>query len=213
MIKVLLIDPHALFQAGLKLLLTTLKSIEVIGEALSALEAYHKIKMHSPDLCIVDIEIFGTCIFEIVSKLKENCPSTHVVVLIGSHEESSIRTLLEAGVDGLIAKTANFDELEFAINVVITGHRFISPVIVEALIYYYLYRNKKKTFLALGNKFALSQQELKILQLFFQEVPPKAIAVELGISRKTVDIHKRNIKRKLGVNSDVGLVKLAMDIL
>lgn len=210
MLKVLLVDPHALYREGLKLLLATREATEVAGEALSAQDAYQKAKTLFPDLCIIDIIVAGDVIFEVVSRLKELCPSMKILILMDKSEGRTLRSLLEAKADGLVSKTSAFEELEFAMKSALAGHRFVSPSLVDPIIDVFLIHEESLGGTAKAFS-ALSHQEKRILCLFCLEMPPKAIAAELGISRKTVDIHKRNIKKKLGVESDVGLVKLAID--
>lgn len=211
MVRVLLVDAHTLFREGLKLLLATRVDTLVVGEALSAQAAYLKAKELLPDLFLVDVAIPGDSIIEVVSQLKETCHSAKLIVLTEKNDERLIRASLEAGADGFVPKTSAFEELDFAIKATIAGHYFLSPSISDLIVNAYL--SSDDTYMgSLGRKFsALSLQEKKIFSLFCKEMPPKAIASELGISRKTVDIHKRNIKRKLGVDSDIGLIKLAID--
>lgn len=210
MVKIFLVDSHTLFREGLKLLLTTRDSTEVIGEAVTAQSAYQRVKELTPDLCIVDIVISGDSIFETVSRLKEICPSMKVLILMEKDEGRLLRTLLEAGADGLASKDGAFDELDFAIKSLLSGYRFISPSLSNLVIDAYLTHISEDSDQLEGKFSRLSPQEKRILSLFCHEMPPKVIALELGISRKTVDIHKRNIKRKLGVDSDIGLIKAAM---
>lgn len=209
--KVLLIDSHTLWREGLKMLLATLESIEVIGEATSAQDAYQKANTLFPDLCIVNIAVSGDSIYETTLRLKEICPSTKVLVLMDKSEEHQVRALLDAKVDGLMSKTGAFEELKFAMKSALSGHRFLSPLLIDNVIERYLAHKDSSPEDMYGIFSALSRQEKRVLSCFCREIPPKAIAAELGISRKTVDIHKRNIKKKLGVDSDVGLIKLAID--
>jgi DNA-binding NarL/FixJ family response regulator len=211
MLKILLADAHAFFREGLKLLLSSRSSTSVAGEAKTAQEAYQKIKALLPDLCIVDIAIPGESILRAVPRIKMLCPTTKVLVFTELNDEDLLRDLLEAGVDGFVLKTSGFEELDAAIKVILSGHRFLSPAISDLVVDSYVAGNNTPKGHR-GNEFPmLSFQERKILSLFCGEMPPKAIAMELGISRKTVDIHKRNIKRKLGVESDIGLIRLAID--
>ena len=209
--KVLLIDSHTLWREGLKMLLATLEATEVVGEAISAQDAYQKANTLFPDLCIVDIAASGDSIYEVIFRLKEICPSTKVLVLMEKHEERQVRALLDAKADGLMSKTAAFEELKFAMKSALSGHRFLSPLLIDHVIDVYLAHKDSSAEEMYGAFSALSHQEKRILGCFCREMPPKAIAAEFGISRKTVDIHKRNIKKKLGVDSDVGLIKLAID--
>lgn len=195
----------------MKLLLATQGTTEVVGEALSAQDAYQKAKISYPDLCIVDITTPGDSILEIVFRLKEICPSTKVLILMEKSEVRQVRSLLDSKADGLMSKTGAFEELKFAMNSLIGGHRFLSPLFIDHVIDAYLACKDSVSDELYGVFSVLSPQEKRILGCLCREMPPKAIATELGISRKTVDIHKRNIKKKLGVDSDIGLIKLAID--
>ncbi len=210
MVRVLLVDAHTLFREGLMLLLATRADTLVAGEALSSQAAYQKANELLPDLFLVDESIPGDAITEVLSKLKGIRRSAKVVVLTEKNDESLIRASLKAGADGFVPKTSAFEELDFAIKTTLAGHYFLSPSISDLVVKAYLAYDEAFAGFPGRNFPSLSPQEEKVFSLFCREMPPKAIASELGISRKTVDIHKRNIKRKLGVDSDIGLIKLAM---
>lgn len=209
MARILLIEPHTLFREGLRLLLSNRDNTEIVGEADTAQSAYQDVATFSPDLCIVDSAISGESLIEILSRLRASHPSLKQVMLLDTNHETLIRLLLQAGVNGVVSKSCAYEELDFAINVVLAGYYFISPALMSDIIESYLSHNE--VYDAPTKKIdKLSQQEKRVLSMLCHEVPPKAIAQELGISRKTVDIHKKNIKRKLGVNSDIGLMKAAI---
>lgn len=209
-VRVLLVDAHTLFREGLMLLLATRADTLVAGEALSSQTAYQKADELLPDLFLVDESIPDDPIIEVLSKLKGIRQSAKIIVLTEKNDESLIRASLKAGADGFVPKTSAFEELDFAIKTTLAGHYFLSPSISDLVVKAYLSYDGAIEGILGRNFSSLSLQEEKVFNLFCREMPPEAIASELGISRKTVDIHKRNIKRKLGVDSDIGLIKLAM---
>jgi Response regulator containing a CheY-like receiver domain and an HTH DNA-binding domain len=109
-----------------------------------------------------------------------------------------------------VLKASAFAELDAAIECVMAGHRFLSPSINDVILDSYVIG--KGEFLSQDPLSLLSERERAVLRLICKERPPKAIAAELGISRKTVDIHKKNIMAKLGVSSDLGLYKVCMGL-
>jgi two-component system, NarL family, response regulator NreC len=211
MLKILLADEHALFWEGLKLLLSSRSFTKVAGEATTEQAIFQKTKELLPDLCIADIAMPCGSILHTVSRIKIICPSTKILVFTELRDEIIIRELLEAGVDGFVLKTSAFEELDAAIKVILSGHRFLSPAVSDLIVNSYIAGNNCPEQYQSDEFSALSLKERKILCLFCSEMPPKAIAIELGISRKTVDTHKRNIKKKLGVESDIGLIRLAIE--
>lgn len=211
MTRILVIDGHLLFREGLCLLLNSRTGTEVIGEASTGCEGVHLVRELKPDLIIYDIAINTENGSDIVPLLKSPGLLPRILILTDADDETTIRSLLEAGADGFVLKSEAFCGLDHAISAVLQGHRFLSSRLSDIIVESYLHGNATSRVSQLGPFSVLTSQERNVLRLFCLEKPPKAIAADLGISRKTVDIHKRNIKRKLDIQTDIGLVKMALN--
>lgn len=211
MMRILLVDAHTLFREGLKMLLSTRDATIVAGEASFRGEALSLAGELLPDVILTDIVLHNESALDLVPALKSASPLSRVIILSDQRNESLTKGLLEAGADGFVLKMSAYEELDRAIKTVLSGHRFLSPEILDLIVVSYLAGSTSCDLFRGGRFSSLTDRERRILRLFCEEKPPKAIAAELGISRKTVDIHKRNIKKKLGVESDIGLVRLAID--
>lgn len=209
MTRILLVEPHTLFREGLRLLLSNRDNTKIVGEVNTAQSTFQSIETLSPDLCIIDIGLSGESLIETVSRLRELQPGLKQLMLLDTHHKTLVRLLLQTGANGIVSKSCAYEELDFAIKVVLSGYYFISPELMNDVVESYL--SHRDTYENPTSKISkLSQQEIRVLSMLCHEIPPKAIAQELGISRKTLDIHKKNIKRKLGVSSDIGLIKAAI---
>ncbi|HOV94754.1 MAG TPA: response regulator transcription factor [Spirochaetales bacterium] len=209
MTRILLVEPHTLLREGLRLLLLNRDDTEIVGVADTAQNAFQSVETLCPDLCIIDTGLSGESLIETVSRLRELQPGLKQLMLLDANHETLVRLLLQTGANGIVCKSCAYEELDFAIGVVLSGYYFISPELMNDVVESYL--SHSDTYENPTSRISkLSQQERRVLSMLCHEIPPKAIAQELGISRKTVDIHKKNIKRKLGVSSDIGLMKAAI---
>src|SRR4051812_46823462 len=124
-IRVLLVDDHALFRAGMRLLLKTQPDMEVAAEAASAREALHQARAVAPDVVTLDLSLPGGGSLEALGQLCQECPRTHVLVLTMHDDLAYLRAALAAGAAGYLMKAAAESELLTAIRAVHQGRVFI----------------------------------------------------------------------------------------
>ena len=207
-ITIFLIDDHTLFREGVKMLLSQKEGLLVIGESSSIQDALITIPKTKPDLIFLDLALPGESGIDAISLFKKHSPKSHVVVLSSHFEEATIKEVLEKGAEGYVSKNEAFQEIELAIKNVISGYRYLSPKVSDII--YSSYINSSQNNDKKNMSDILTDRERCILRLCCEGKYPKEIAAQLSISRKTVDIHKRNLKLKLGISSDAEMVRFAI---
>jgi DNA-binding NarL/FixJ family response regulator len=208
MIRVLIADDHTMFRAGLRALLATEQDIEVIGEAADGEEAVAKSRELVPDVVVMDILMPGMNGIEATSRLAAECPGTKVLVLSMYDDDEHVQQLLAAGAAGFVLKQATTDELVRAIREVVAGGLPLSPGIAARVVRDYARRVRGEREASVAG--ALTAREREVLTLVAQGQTNQAIAERLGLSRKTVDVHRTNVMRKLGLHDVTELVKYAL---
>ncbi|MFP4384882.1 MAG: response regulator [Spirochaetia bacterium] len=206
--KLLVADDEKLLCDGLQALMRNEPEFDVIGQAGDGVEAVKLAKETSADIIIMDIEMPNLNGIEATRIIKEDCPEKKILILSSYPDRRYVLEGLKAGASGYIIKEGAFDELLLAIKTVIKNHLYLSPeindFIIEDLMANGSSREKDNPYTR------LTHREKQVFQLFCEEFSSKEIAQLLGISRKTVDIHRKNIMEKIGVDSYVGLVKYAV---
>jgi len=208
MIRVLIADDHTMFRAGLRALLATEQDIEVIGEAADGQEAVAQSRELVPDVVVMDILMPGMNGIEATSRLAAECPGTKVLVLSMYDDDEHVQQLLAAGAAGFVLKQATTDELVRAIREVVAGGLPLSPGIAARVVRDYARRVRGERDASAAG--ALTAREREVLTLVAQGQTNQAIAERLGLSRKTVDVHRTNVMRKLGLHDVTELVKYAL---
>lgn len=205
MIRVLIVDDHALLREGLKQLFEYAGDIEVGAEATTGEEALAALKKERYDLVLLDISIPGLHGVELVSRIRENPDNPPILMLSMYNEPQIAKRKLKAGAMGYITKNSAPSDLMEAIRKVAAGGRYIAASIAEQIIFF-------DTDGAAGpaTHASLTARELSILQLLVKGHKTTAIARGLGISVKTVSTHKFNIKQKMNIGNDADLMRYAI---
>jgi DNA-binding NarL/FixJ family response regulator len=211
-IRLLLVDDHLLFREGLKVLFESKGRFVVVGEASSGPEAVERAAEMRPDVVILDMAMPEGNGVDAISGIEAACPGSRVVVLSTFDEVRIVLEALESGARGYVLKSGAFAELDAAIDQVLSGHRYLSPSLNDEILSAYLVTRDSDSSGPIDPLRNISGKERVILRMLCEEKPPKTIAAELGISRKTVDSHKRNLMAKLGVDNDLALYKLALSV-
>lgn len=208
MIKIVIADDHHILLDGLKAMLEKQQDIEVSavydnGQAL--LDDLLKIQ---PDLALVDINMPGMKGPELTQKIKELNPTVHVITLSMYDDAGHIMEMIEAGVSGYLLKNVNDKELVDAITQVHAGKMYFSSEVSQKLTGLVMQQQRK---LEQPTKPKLTERELEILKLIANEHNNAAIAEILFISERTVETHRKNMLRKTGNKTIVGLLKYAIE--
>jgi len=205
-IQVVIVDDHEIVRAALAELLNKSKDISVVAEASTGEETLKIVRETQPDVILLDITMPGIGGLETVHRLKHFAPNIKVIILT-THDNPPYpdQFLNKARVDGYLLKNCDTEELCTAIRTVYKGKRHITSKIAQDLALKNLGVNQASPF------DALSDRELEILYMIIHRNPIADIAKSLYVSTKTVNSHRYRIFKKLGVNSDVEVVKLAFE--
>lgn len=202
-INVLLADDHTIVREGIRSLLEARKEIKVVGEASTGKEAVEKAGEIRPDIVIMDISMPILNGLEATRQIRRLYPECKVLVLTMHENRESVRQILKAGAIGYVIKKSAAGQLFNAIDAVNRGEAFFSPTISKMLLEDYLEETDSPDEI-------LSSRETEVLQLVAEGHTNKEIADLLFISVKTVEGHKDNIKKKLGIYNQAGLIKYAI---
>ena len=205
-IRVLLVDDHALVREGTRRLLETENDVEVVAEAANGEEAVEATKRLQPDIAIMDIAMPGMGGIEATRAIKVSCPETAVLVLSAYDHEPYLMALLEMGAAGFLLKSVHGQELISAIRAVSRGESVLQPSIAEKI----MRRMSSQTETLQSKTDLLSEREFEVLCLAARGLPNKEIARRLGLSIRTVHSHLANIFMKMQVGSRTEAVLLAL---
>lgn len=210
LIRVLLVDDHAVVRAGLKAVLGTAKDIDVVGEAKNGLEAIATAERLNPDVIVMDLSMDvmdgATATKEMVARGMKS----RILILTMHTEEESLVPLLEAGASGYLVKSAADRELVDAVRAVANGDSYLQPGAARALTKEF---KRREAGASERNKFEeLSTREKEILKLVASGYSAPEIGGQLNISPKTVDTYKQRINEKLGLHHRSDYVKFALKL-
>ncbi|REL35602.1 response regulator [Thalassotalea euphylliae] len=201
MIKVLLVDDHPIFREGLMFRLSLDPEIKVTNQAENGQQALTLLQHFEFDVVLMDInmpEMDGMYALELIREQQLDCK----VIMLSMHDSKEyILSAMRHGANGYVLKDVPGDELISAIKKVASGKSYFSAEVTDIL----------SQELTSEQRVSLTRREHLILRLVSQGLNDKRIAQELNISARTVETHKRNIKKKLGIESTIGLVRYAID--
>jgi len=209
MIRVLLADDHTLFRDGLRSLFAAEPDIEVVGQASDGAEAVRRTAELSPDVVVMDIMMPGMNGIEATRIIRSEHPATRVLVLSMYDDEEYVQRLLAAGASGCMLKRATSDELVRALRDVVAGGTPLDPSVAAKVVRDYV-RRVQGTDPDPSAAGAPTPREIEVLKLVAGGLTNQAIAERLGLSRRTVDAHRNNLMRKLGLHDVTELVKYAL---
>lgn len=198
-IRVLLVDDHPLVRDGLRARLSLAEGLETVGEAGNAAEALARLAETRPDLVLMDVGMKDVNGIELTRRLLERAPALRVLMLSMYDNPEYVQRALQAGACGYVLKDAPAAEILAAIDAVAAGGTFLSPGVSRRL-----FRNQAPRPL-------LSARESEILSALARGASSKQIALDLGLSVRTVETHRQNIKRKLEIDGQAELIKYAVE--
>ncbi len=212
MIKILLVDDHALFVRGLQMLLSMEPDkYEVFGFATNGKEALDMLENNDIDVVLMDINMPVMNGFEAIFKIKQRFPKVKVISLTMHADDDCIMRILEAGAYGYLFKNVDENELYECIEMVHQGAHYVTQSRNHVLQGYH----KKLKDVARGYDkiyhHPLSNREIEIVKFIMQGKTNQDIADILFLSHRTVDTHRKNILTKLELNNTASLVKYATE--
>jgi DNA-binding NarL/FixJ family response regulator len=204
-VRVLIADDHGIVRSGLRLLLERQPDIEVIAEAANGAEAREIAVRERPDLAILDVRMPKLTGLQVTRELKKQAPEVSVLILSMHDDERYLFEALKAGASGYVLKTQADADLMEAIRAVERGEPFLTPAAQQALIKDVLERGRQSE-----DEEELTPREEEIVKLVAEAHTTRQIAEILHLSEKTVENHRGNAMRKLGMRDRVELVRYAI---
>ena len=207
--RILIVDDHTLFRAGLKKLLESQKGIDIVAEASSAEEAMTLLKEYEVDMVLMDIILKDMDGLEATRLIKQEYPGIKIIVLTMHTNEPYLLKALNAGAEGYVIKEAATTELAAAIHSVMEGEINVHPSLMRILVNKAI-ENKKSQGKDLTDEEILTKREKEVLHYICLGYKNREIANMLVISIKTVEKHKEHIMEKLNLKHRHELVEYAI---
>ena len=203
--SILLVDDHPLLRAGLAARLLAEPDLKGVGEAASEAEALELLRNGLPDLAIIDISLRDSSGLDLVRQIRARGNACKVLVISGFRESIYGERALRAGALGFLNKQETDERLLEAVRTVLKGRRFCSPILTQRLMTQALNGDQE-----LQGVERLTDRELDVYRMIAEGYSSGVIAAKLFISTHTVDTHRENIKRKLGLKSAGELTRSAV---
>jgi len=214
-IRVLLADDHALFRAGVRMLLEHMEGVEVVGEVADGREAVRVCKAIQPDVVLMDITMTGLNGLEATAQVVAECPRTRVIIVSMHLNEQYVMQAVRVGATGYLLKDAASNDLEQAVRTVARGDTYLDQAASKYLLTAYRGRREQRTDSDEQEPTptdVLTARQREILQLIAEGHTTKEIAALLHRSEKTIEGHRSRLMSQLDIHDVVGLVRYAIRI-
>jgi len=205
-IRVIVADDHAIVRTGIRHVLESEPGFLVVGEAANGAEAIELARSLTPDVAVLDISMPGTSGLQVTQELRRLAPDTRVLILSMHDNTEYVLESVRAGAHGYILKDTAATELRGAIHAVRRGESYFSPPIARRLTAVVRGITEEEDLLG-----QLTARERQVLVGVAQGRTNREIALELGISHRTVETHRESLMRKLGIRTVAGLTRVALE--
>jgi DNA-binding NarL/FixJ family response regulator len=209
-IRTALVDDHQIVRDGIKALLLSSQNIDVVGEVSNAYELYDLLKKVEVDIILLDINLPKVSGIEACKIIKKEYHGIKVLMLSMYNNEDFVYNSIRAGANGYLEKNTTKKELQNAINEIYMGGEYFSKSISEVIFKSVVNKTKAGVEDVNSGIDALTQREKEILHFVIEGLSNSEISQKLVISIRTVEKHKTNLMKKLGVSNTVELVKYAI---
>jgi DNA-binding NarL/FixJ family response regulator len=206
-VSILLADDHAILRQGLSSLLSSEPEFQIIGEANDGVEAIQLAERLKPDVLILDLMMPGVNGLEVTRQIRQHLPNIRIVILSMHSKEAYVLEAMKYGADAYVLKDSQAVELVKAVQEVIDGRRYLSPPLSERAIEAYIQKTHTNS---LDIYQTLTGREREVVQLAAEGNSNAEIGTRLGISPRTVEIHRSNMMRKLNLSSQTDLIRFAL---
>lgn len=211
--RIVLAEDHRILREGLRAILREETDLELVGEAADGREAISQVRALQPDLLILDLSMPRMDGLSALLEVKRVSPGTRVLIMTVHRTEEYVFQAIESGADGYLLKDSSASELLLAVRSVLSGERYLCAAVATQVVSAFLgkkgtRRAEEKPRSALD---ALSTREREVLKLVAEGYRSREIGDFLCISEKTVEKHRANLMRKLGINSATALTAFAID--
>jgi DNA-binding NarL/FixJ family response regulator len=209
-IRVVIADDHAIVREGIRQVLDGSEGIQVVGEASDGVEAFSRAQELVPDVVVLDVSMPGESGLDVAKRLKRALPATRVLMLSVYDNTEYVLEAVRAGADGYLLKDSSPSELRGAIRRVVAGESAFSAAAARQLSTALREEEAKRE--KAERVASLTPRELDVLRHVVAGRTNKETATLLGISHRTVETHRENILKKLGVRSVAELTRLAIEM-
>jgi len=207
--KILVVVGPQMFREFLCSMLEARKNIEVVGQVFDGFEAVEAVKKHIPDLLLLDLFLPRYSGISVLHSVRNTYPDMKIMVLTDYKSDQYVLEAFEAGANGYCIKDSSRDELLVAVRSVIAGQTFICPGIADEVMEGYLQGRKNNR--QNSDWDAITQREREVLKLLAEGFRNREIGNILHISSKTVEKHRSNIMKKLGLHNVAALTAFAIE--
>jgi DNA-binding NarL/FixJ family response regulator len=205
-ISIVIAEDHRVVSQGLRALLEAEHDLRVLAEAADGLEAVAAVERLKPDVLVLDLVLPALHGLEVTRQVARRCPGARVVVLSMYRDEAYVLEALRSGASGYVLKEHDSAHLLRAIREAVEGRRYLSPPLSERAIEAYL----EKAAAAPPDPYdALTSREREVLQLIAEGHTNSEAAGRLYLSVRTVETHRANLMRKLGLHSQTEIMRFA----
>ena len=205
--SVLVVDDHPIVRHGIAMLLKHSRQFRVCGEAGDPAEVLAKVEALRPDLVLLDFFLHGVIAVETIRKLRRSFPDLGILVISMQNEAFYAQKALDAGADGYIVKEEASDRILHALRRVKDRKTYISFPVLKKMLYRYAEDRKAPGGDAV---LRLSDREFQVFQLIGEGLSTKEMADKLHVSAKTIEVHRVNIKEKLGLGTAAELLRFSV---
>lgn len=206
-LRILITEDHLTVREGIKLLVNSQPDMEVVGEAGDGEIAITEAARLSPDIILMDVSMPNLNGLKATKKLRRLNPDVKILTLTRHTDDGYLQQLIGAGANGYVLKQSAPTELITAIRSVAAGNAYLDPTLTRKVMGGYVNR---ATSLRGENKGDLTDRENEVLRLISFGHSNKEIGVQLELSVKTIEAHKANAMRKLGIASRIDIVRYAI---
>lgn len=207
-IRIVLADDHAILRAGVASLISTEPDLELVAQASSGEEAVEHVRMHLPDVVVMDLEMPGIGGLEATRRIRDLGFSANVIVMTSHSEARHLMPVLDAGASGFVRKSNAHEELIDAIRQVAKDEASLSPASTSILAAAY---RCVATDAGPAPLDALSRRELQVLTLTAQGYTAAEAGRRLHLSPKTIETYRSRMMKKLGMRHRSDLVRVAIE--
>lgn len=207
-ITISIIDDHPLAIEGIQNMLRSTPEINILNSYNSGEALLQGISQEQPDVLLLDILLPGQNGSDLAAIISKTYPKIKIIAITSLDAPVHLRTMMRHGCKGYILKNTDKTALVNAIKQVYGGAEYIDPQLKEKMLNHVLHFQKMGN----GKSPDLTQREKEILKLIVDEMTCQEIADKLFLSLRTVETHRFNLQKKLGVNNNIGLVKIAIQM-
>jgi len=209
-INIVLADDHVLVRNGLKAMLDSDTGINVVGEASNGAEALEVAKRLRPDILVLDIRMPEMNGLEAAAKVEAYSPNTKPVILSMHDSEEYVLQALDSGAYGYLLKDTDKNEFVKALKHIHAGNKYFSGAVSNVLANRLLNTKPYIKNVAVEDQYHLTKKEKEILRMVIDGRQNKHISESLGKSVRTIETHRFNIMKKMGVNNAIDMVNKAV---